>query len=141
MGLGALALGSPLFAHTGASPDPGRPWWTHWNPDALTIANLFFLVAFYVSGLRQMRAQRGLEAPIRLWQVVAFGVGIVGLIVALLSPVDCSRGRVALGAQGAAHDLDEPRSAAGGPRRAGADNSVGPATVGAGDGSAAGGSS
>jgi putative membrane protein len=94
IGLGVLALALPVFAHTGALPDPGRPWWTHWNPDALIIANLFFLVACYVSGLRQMRSQRGPEAPVRPWQVVAFGAGIVCLIVALLSPVDVLAGEL-----------------------------------------------
>lgn len=94
MGMGTLALASPLFAHTGALPDPGRPWWTHWNPDALIIANLFFFVACYVSGIRHMRAQRGADAPVRPLQVWAFGAGIGCLIVALLSPVDVLAGEL-----------------------------------------------
>jgi putative membrane protein len=78
----------PLGAHSGPSPDPSVPWWTLWHADALIVANLFLLSACYIAGWRQLRAQRGTDAPVRPIQALAFAAGIGFLIIALLSPVD-----------------------------------------------------
>jgi putative membrane protein len=85
----ALIVAAPLQAHALAVPgDDATPWWARWNPDPFIVANLALLAGLYAGGYRQLRAQRGGSVPVGPAQAAAFAAGVLGLFVALVSPID-----------------------------------------------------
>lgn len=80
---------TPLLAHVTLHPAGGASgWWTRWNLDPFILASLVFLAAGYVAGIRQLRAQRGRDAPVRPTHAAAFAAGLLCLFIALISPLD-----------------------------------------------------
>lgn len=76
-------------------------WWT-WDPFVLPL--LALSAALYVIGLDRLWARAGIGQGIRRWEAACFGLGWLGLVVALVSPLD-SLGDVLFSAHMAQHEV------------------------------------
>ncbi len=81
-----VALVSPavLSAHGDGLADTAARHWT-WEP--FTLALLIVSAAVYAAGLRVLWSRAGIGRGIRVWQAAAFGIGLLSIGVALISPV------------------------------------------------------
>jgi putative membrane protein len=66
----------------------GDAWWLAWHFDLLVTTNLFLLGGAYSLGLARVWSRAGVGRVVSRWRAVSFGMGIVALTVALLSPLD-----------------------------------------------------
>jgi putative membrane protein len=80
--LAGLLLASPAFGH-GAEPHV----WSRWTLDAWVILPLALSAGLYTTGVRRLWRRAGTGTGVRTWQVVAFALGWVALVLALVSPV------------------------------------------------------
>jgi putative membrane protein len=77
---------STLYA-AGSSP-PARGLWQLWNWDPWVLMLVGGMSWLYGRGLFCLWRRAGVGRGIRRWQAACYGVGIVTLIVALISPLD-----------------------------------------------------
>ena len=66
---------------------PGQLW-QDWNTDPSILFGLAVLAWMYGRGTRALWRMAGRGRGVRPWQVVAFGAGLLALVVALVSPLD-----------------------------------------------------
>ena len=59
----------------------------HWTWEPFTVALLVLSAAVYAIGIRTLWSRAGVGGGIARWQVASYGLGLVSLAVALLSPV------------------------------------------------------
>lgn len=68
--------------------EQGQSWWSAWNVDPPVLVSLSILAGLYVIGLQNLRCRTGSRRVVTRWRAVAFGLGLVTVAVALISPVD-----------------------------------------------------
>jgi putative membrane protein len=67
-------------------------WWLAWSDDPFIWGGLLALAWFYVRGVGQVWGRAGRGRGVAAWQVVAFGGGLLVLVLALLSPLEMLSG-------------------------------------------------
>lgn len=87
--LAHLALAAPLRAHPGAPVAP-HDVWSAWNPDPWILLWMGTATLLYARGSARLRARAG--RGIAPWRSLAYGAGILSLLVALVSPLDALGG-------------------------------------------------
>lgn len=75
-----------ILAHSGEPHAPS--WWARWTVDPLVIALLAVSTALYAAGLRRLWQRMGPGRGVRWFEVAAFVLGQLSVVVALLSPLD-----------------------------------------------------
>jgi putative membrane protein len=85
--LATLADAPPLVAHAGPPPAPGDLWST-WTLDPWTLAVLGIAALAYRRGLGELWRSAGAGRGIRGWEALAYLLGVLSLLVALVSPLD-----------------------------------------------------
>ena len=76
-----------LMAHDGSPPQP-HDVWESWNWHPVVVFGLFLPLAVYSRGLLHLWQRRGVGQVVSVWHAAAFLGGILGLFVALVSPLD-----------------------------------------------------
>ncbi|HEY4592858.1 MAG TPA: cytochrome c oxidase assembly protein [Thermoanaerobaculia bacterium] len=92
-----------LLLHAGHHLDVGTvfSWWS-WEP--VTVALLALSAGLYGAGLARLWRRAGVGQGVKRWEALCFAGGLLGLIVALLSPVD-ALGGILFSAHMAQHEL------------------------------------
>jgi putative membrane protein len=81
-----LLIPSKALAHSVGGPQ--AEWWKLWNSSPVIVISLGLIGAIYVHGYSRLK-QKGLDRQqVRKSQTWAFGVGMLSLVLALLSPID-----------------------------------------------------
>lgn len=75
-----------VLAHGGAAHDPS--WLTRWTADPFVITLLVISTVWYRAGLRRLWTRMGVGRGVRWFEVLAFVLGQVSVVIALLSPLD-----------------------------------------------------
>lgn len=81
-----MAETSSVFAHAGG-PGLAAAVWRHWPWEPVTLLLLIVSAALYARGLRILWRRAGPGAGIARWQAVSFGLGLLSLALALVSPL------------------------------------------------------
>lgn len=66
--------------------------WQAWNWDPLLLLGIFLSGVLYTGGILRLWRQAGAARAISYMQVTAFACGLLGLVVALISPLDAMSG-------------------------------------------------
>lgn len=66
----------------------GDAWWLAWHFDSLVAVNVLLLAVLYGRGLVRVWGRAGFGRVVARWRAVAFGTGLLALMVALMSPLD-----------------------------------------------------
>ena len=77
---------SPIFAHAGGIGLAASAW-RHWPWEPVTLVLLIGSAALYARGVATLWRRAGAGAGIARWQAAAFGLGLVTLAAALVSPL------------------------------------------------------
>lgn len=80
-------LPRPAFAHGGHPPTP-QHLWSAWTFDPGVVLGLAIAMIGYAIGVRRLWQTAGTARGIARWRTVAFGGGMLTLVVALVSPLD-----------------------------------------------------
>jgi putative membrane protein len=87
-----LAAGAArALAHDGQPLEPGALWGA-WNWDGPLLASLALAGGLYAAGVRQLWRQAGQGRGVARWQAAVFGLGLLAVFVALISPLDALSG-------------------------------------------------
>ena len=87
----ALAGPSPILAHDGPPPTPAGIW-SAWNLDPFVLAALAVACALYLPGLRAVWRRAGRGKGLSHARVMAWVLGLLALVLALISPIDALGG-------------------------------------------------
>ena len=89
LGGGATLVGKPAtaHAHVGTIPYP-HDLWTTWSFEPAVILALVLATLLYARGIRALWRRAGKGRGIARWRAGCYGMGIIALAVALVSPVD-----------------------------------------------------
>jgi putative membrane protein len=80
--LGAIVMPPSVSAH-GVAGAAMR----HWTWEPVTVALLLLSACWYAAGVRAVWHRAGIGRGVRVWQAVSFGVGLLSLWIALISPI------------------------------------------------------
>jgi putative membrane protein len=91
------------FMHAGRPIEP-HDLMTAWSFDPFVIVGLALSAYLYITGLRRLWARAGAGSGVRKWQAACFGVGLLALVFALISPLH-TMGEALFSAHMAQHTL------------------------------------
>lgn len=66
----------------------GDAWWLAWHFDPLVAINLLLLAVLYGRGLLGIWARSGIGQVVASWRAMAFVIGVLAVLAALMSPLD-----------------------------------------------------
>ena len=83
-----IAAAPPLQAHTDGTPLAPHALWTAWSLQPSVILPVAIAVAVYTRGVHLAWKKAGRNRGVPVWRVCSFFLGIMGLIAALVWPLD-----------------------------------------------------
>jgi putative membrane protein len=83
----ALAGAAPALAHAPPAATPTDPLW-RWNLEPWLLWLLLLAACLYAAGLLRLWRQAGVNRGLGRWQAAAFAGGWLGVVAALVSPLD-----------------------------------------------------
>jgi putative membrane protein len=88
---GSAFVSTAIGAHTGKPLEP-HDVWTAWSFEPVVVGSLLLSLFLYVRGVLRVWQQVAKDRGLRRWEVIAFVIGWLALVLALVSPVDAMGG-------------------------------------------------
>ncbi|MEX2671035.1 MAG: cytochrome c oxidase assembly protein [Phycisphaeraceae bacterium] len=82
------ANGAALAHAAGFDQDAVTVWWQAWSWQPLPLLGTLLAASIYSVGLTRLWRHVGIGRGVGRWQAGCFGVGVVALLLALISPID-----------------------------------------------------